>query len=69
MDDRHEDHAKRIPIRDLHIEAGAEELLQSAAMGTNEAILRFAPLESDHIEDLTKYVRDVITWRHSLQAR
>ena len=33
MDDQSEDRsAKRIPIRDLHVEPGAEELLQSAAM-------------------------------------
>ena len=33
MSDQNDDQsAKRIPIRDLHIEPGAEELLQSAAM-------------------------------------
>jgi hypothetical protein len=33
MSDQHEGpSAKRIPIRDLHVESGAEELLQSAAM-------------------------------------
>ena len=32
--------AKRIPIRDLHVESGAEELLELATMGTNEQLRR-----------------------------